>query len=74
MIVDVTGTVLIPGNRGKDCPGNGTDSAVECCCDECDYFLCCFDETYPDCCKSCNDRSCPRNGDVQNVWHNREQE
>ena len=23
MVIDVTGTELIPGNNGKDCPGNG---------------------------------------------------
>lgn len=39
MIVDTTGTILIPGNLGKDCPGNGQhcdDSGIpiECCYDE----------------------------------------
>ena len=46
MIIDVTGTVLIPGNGGEDCPGNGnhhnTEGIVECCCEECDYRLCCL--------------------------------
>ena len=42
MIVDVTGTILIPGNEGKDCPANGTDPNVECCCEECDYLWCCL--------------------------------
>ena len=27
--------VLIPGDGGKRCPGNGG------CCDECDYQICC---------------------------------
>lgn len=34
---------LIPGNGGRDCPGNGYGKK-ECACDECDYFLCCFPE------------------------------
>ncbi len=49
MIRDITGTVLIPGNRGWDCPGNGLHPGAECCCDECDYFLCCMEEQAPDC-------------------------
>ena len=32
MIVDITGIILIPGNGGKDCPGNG--EAGDCCCDD----------------------------------------
>ena len=51
MIVDATGIELIPGNQGKDCPGNGRNPIIECCCNECDYFLCCMDETFPKCCK-----------------------
>lgn len=48
MIVDITGTILIPGNGGKNCPGNGLHkhpdgSTIECCCDECDYMLCCYE-------------------------------
>ena len=57
MIVDITGTLLIPGNGGKDCPGNGETG--ECCCDECDYMMCCFGEGKPDC-GGCKDRFCPR--------------
>ena len=60
MIVDVTGTILTPGNRGKDCLGNGNFADVECCCDECDYLLCCVDETYPENCRDCRDKYCPR--------------
>ena len=49
MIIDITGIELIPGNCGKDCPGNGehydeNGELIECCCDECDFFLCCIDE------------------------------
>lgn len=37
---------LIPGNYGKDCPANGFHAdedgeLIECCCDECDYLMCC---------------------------------
>lgn len=37
-----TGIMLRPSCHGKDCPGNGENPGVECCCDECDYFLGCF--------------------------------
>ena len=60
MIIDITGITLIPGNLGKDCPGNGEHVLVECCCNECDYFLCCIDEEYPKCCEGCKDTKCPR--------------
>ncbi len=39
-----TGMLLKPGLSGKDCPGNGMQPGVECCCDECDHFLVCFRE------------------------------
>ena len=60
MIKDITGTVLVPGDLGQDCPGNGKDPEIECCCEECDYFLCCFDGTYPICCQKCTESNCPR--------------
>jgi len=41
MIIDITGTLLTPGNFGKDCLGNGEHDDIECCCDECDYLICC---------------------------------
>ena len=59
MIVDITGIILIPGNGGKDCPGNGETG--DCCCDECDYMMCCFDDEKPNC-RTCDDHSCPRVG------------
>ena len=34
--------VLKPSYHGQDCPASGDDPAVECCCDECNYFLACF--------------------------------
>ena len=62
MIVDVTGIVLTPGNNGRDCWGNGTHfdadgTPVECCCDECDYWLCCYEQC---CCDECEEERCPR--------------
>lgn len=47
MIIDVTGIILTPCSGGKECLGNGehTDengNLIECCCDECDYYLECF--------------------------------
>ncbi len=57
MIIDITGTVLIPGDQGRNCPGNGTVPKVECCCDECDYMRCCFVMAS---CSACADPDCPR--------------
>lgn len=59
MLEDITGTVLTPGNNGRNCKGNGTfyDESgilIECCCDECDYALCCLE----DACMHCKDQ-CP---------------
>lgn len=47
MFTDITGIVLTPGNEGKDCLGNGehtdeNNNLIECCCDECNYYLDCF--------------------------------
>ena len=67
MIIDITGTILIPGNRGKDCPGNGQhcdDSGIpiECCCDECDYLMCCYTSITDQECLHCTDSHCPHAG------------
>ena len=37
-----TGIVLVPSFHGEDCPGSGDRFPLDCCCDECDYFLCRF--------------------------------
>ena len=60
MIIDVSGIVLFPGNGGKDCPGNEKNKGKECCCDECDYMVCCVGIWYLSKCKACGDRNCPR--------------
>ena len=60
MLIDVTGVVLTPGNGGRDCLGNGEHPGIECCCDECDYMLCCFDAQYSNQYDTCKDRDCPR--------------
>ncbi len=61
MIIDVTGIVLTPGNGGEKCLGNGkhydNGEMIECCCDECDYLMCCV---YPCDCNNCN-KECDRN-------------
>ena len=62
MIVDITGTILTPGNLGADCLGNGTHKDIDCCCDECDYMMCCIESHNPKECLSCMDKKCPRNG------------
>ena len=64
MIIDVTGIVLTPGDCGNRCLGNGkhTDSTgnpIECCCDECDYVLCCMENRDPKNCENCTDKECP---------------
>lgn len=59
MIIDITGTILTPGNNGDDCLGNGEHEGIECCCDECDYMLCCLDNRYPSHCPQCDDTDCP---------------
>ncbi len=60
MIIDITGTELIPGNQGRDCPGNGLHPGIECCCDECDYMMCCYGDYKIWDCKDCDDTKCPR--------------
>lgn len=60
MIVDITGTVLTPGNPGNDCMGNGEHEGTECCCDECDCMMCCLDSHDSRECLSCDDMDCPR--------------
>lgn len=41
--VDVTGTICTPSKNGELCAGNGNGDA-ECCCDECDYYLYCYNK------------------------------
>ncbi len=61
MIIDKpTGIELIPGNGGKDCPGNG-ENGNECCCDECDYLGCCINHFRKKPCNECLVLRCPRN-------------
>ena len=60
LIIDVTGVTLIPGNQGKNCPGNGENPAIECCCNECCYMLCCLNDADPNHCSICKDPNCPR--------------
>ncbi len=65
MLEDITGIELIPGNNGLDCPGNGEHydyrgQLIGCCCDGCEYMMCCLDtHTYEDC-YICNNLDCPR--------------
>ena len=64
MIIDDSGVILIPGNGGRDCPGNGTfcdenGQPIESCCDECDYGLCCYAPWYGNPCEECDDLHCP---------------
>ena len=36
------GIWLTPSYHGQYCLGNGEHPDIECCCDECDYYLACF--------------------------------
>lgn len=65
MIIDITGLILFPGNNGNDCLGDGTHKnengkPFPCCCDECDYQLCCLETHNPNECTYCHDNNCPR--------------
>lgn len=65
MIMDRLGIGLMPGNSGKDCAGNGEQigkdgNGIECCCDECDYMLCCQETHGEEECVRCRDTACPR--------------
>ena len=67
MIIDVTGIELTPGNNGEDCKGNGkhldkNGNLIECCCDECDYLICCTVDPGMERCKECGNADCPRCG------------
>ena len=59
MIIDVTGIPLVPGNCGKDCPGSWEYARLNCCCDECDYMMCCLETHDPMECVTCDDKECP---------------
>lgn len=65
MILDVTGVELFPGNFGQECPGNGEHVDIECCCEECDYMLCCTDDRWVERCEKCGNAECPRYGSGQ---------
>ncbi len=65
MIIDVTGVELTPGNHGKDCLGHGDSyyedgEPIECCCDECDFMMCCLDDDWQIRCANCKHDDCPR--------------
>lgn len=39
---DITGIELTPSAGGVECLGNGKNPNIECCCDECSFYLDCF--------------------------------
>ncbi len=45
-VIDITGIELMPGEPTV-CLGN-VEQGIECCCDECDYYLLCFPEFDPE--------------------------
>ena len=67
MIIDITGIELTPSRNGKRCLGNGEHHdkygyPLECCCNECDYYICCFDKHSRKECTTCEDLFCPHAG------------
>lgn len=60
MLMDATGIVLVPGNGGRDCPGNGEHNEIECCSDECDFLMCCTENPGDCLCLDCQNRNCPK--------------
>lgn len=65
MLIDITGIEITPGNLGIDCLGNGLHKnndgeIIECCCDECDYLLCCTESNILSQCHTCTEQNCPR--------------
>ena len=64
LIIDVTGTILTPGNEGRGCRGNGEHyslfgNLIDCCCDGCDYMMCCFDDYCYEGHDTCRADGCP---------------
>ena len=59
------GFKFVPGNFGKDCPGNGEDKSIECQCDECDFLMCCIDEDFEKYCTDCIEYECKYNKTVK---------
>ena len=65
MIIDVTGIVLTP--KSEHCLGDGrhfdeNGLLIECCCDECDYLMCCTGIFLTMQCEDCKDADCPHAG------------
>ncbi len=63
MIIDITGIELTPGNNGENCKGNGkhfdeVGNPIECCCDECNFLICCTKGNFN--CDECTDTECIR--------------
>lgn len=59
MIIDANGIILIPGDCGKNCPGSWEFAGLDCCCNECDYMMCCMKTHNSEECITCNDKDCP---------------
>ena len=56
----------VPGNGGRDCPGDGRHkdafgNLIECQCDECDFLLCCIDDDFEKDCTDCREYECKHN-------------
>ena len=65
MLKDMSDIKLIPGDMGRNCPGNGENGEYECFCDECDYMLCCTAQHDVKQCESCDRKECKNNKNIK---------
>lgn len=61
MFLDIPDNLLFPGNKGKNCIGNGEHKnkygvLIDCCCENCNYFLCCYEDNVD--CSNCEEINC----------------
>ena len=43
MLLEVTNSMTTPSENGGDCVGNGAHESYELSCDNCDFYLCCYE-------------------------------
>lgn len=62
MLIHENGTILIPGNSGRECPGNGTFHTLDGTpiprgCGTCAFYACCHAPAH---CHTCTNLDCPQ--------------
>ena len=43
MLSEVTNSMMRPSENGVNCLGNGEHEGYELSCDNCDFYLCCYE-------------------------------